>query len=481
MVVIRTKWMFILLAAVMIGGAVPLTVGKAAASAPVPDQPSTVATNPGKQLIPLLMNNYFVLFPGEKAPFIKSNRLMVPLQTFAKAIGAFVDERDGSKGTYYMIWPSGMAGLETSVTGLRAGFDWAVYGGDMGFGIGALPEYRAGELFIPVTPVLDGLDPYSYEMRRIRHYNYLAIMDPADALLLDEVKDDDIPHIDYPPMMSEAPYPLIPTALAQKVIQSGSGKQIYRMTMEMERADGIGERMEAIELQIIAVDQQGKATKLTQQRPPADGTVHTVVFDMPREPAYVLVQSTPIYKEEPAYKTGYELQAAMASAMAKVYNRRSLFEDLRLYPVAYTVDPYETRLSVTKPAWDRTPITAQEIDTLRHAVFEIAGRSFPLDIEPVKRRAEPDLAGTITMIEASGRIWISSTPSTADSADGESSTRRWQGTPEPYLFIHRNNSEEGMSPNELTIGMKVEAWINGPPKREGTVEQVRLFELVVQE
>jgi hypothetical protein len=41
----------------------------------------------GKQVMPLLMNNMFVLFPGEKSPFIKNSRLMVPLQTVSSIMG----------------------------------------------------------------------------------------------------------------------------------------------------------------------------------------------------------------------------------------------------------------------------------------------------------------------------------------------------------------------------------------------------------
>src|SRR5262249_50096599 len=139
----RTRLALVISAALFTGSSLSTSASVLGATAQ-----SIQEVQSGKQVIPLLMNNSFVLFPGKKAPFIKNNRLMVPLQTMSTIMGWITEEKGIGSGKYYHVRPI----LEDyySVDGLKEGRDWAVFEGDMGYGIEAAPEYRAEELYVPL-------------------------------------------------------------------------------------------------------------------------------------------------------------------------------------------------------------------------------------------------------------------------------------------------------------------------------------------
>lgn len=345
----------------------------------------------GKQVMPLLMNNSFVLFPGEKAPFIKNNRLMVPLQTITPIMGWITEEKGTGSDKHYNVWP--MTEDINSVGGLQEGLDWAVYKGDMGYGIGAKPEYRAGELYVPLTPLLDGMPSYSYEIQSYGQNKVLAVKDTGTHWMLNQVQDSDVQQPQYPDIRSNPAYPLIPTFLNQRAI-TVNGKSQYRLLMNMKQLDnGSGGEVESIALKIMAVSDKGVVTTLNKSLPYlGDGLQRAIVFDVPNESAYVLVQSHYEYKngEQPTFDVGYPLQAAMASAMAKAWASLSIFEKDGLYPVSFQIESNETVITIHGQPWVQQEITEQQKHNLIQSIYRITGHSFPIRVEVEQRSEQSD-------------------------------------------------------------------------------------------
>ncbi|WP_337101186.1 stalk domain-containing protein [Paenibacillus sp. YIM B09110] len=441
----------------------------------IPDAAASASTElqedaAGKQPIPLVINNFFVLFPGEKAPFIKNNRLMVPLQPFANVIGAWVEEKQSSTSPYYKMWTSL---TPEAVSGLRPGDKSAVFGGDMRLSIDVAPEFRAGELFVPVTPLLAGFGS-NYELRRHWQYRMLVISDPAYRSLLPQVKDEDVQYPDYPHLLSDTAYPLIPTWLTQSQVKNSEGRPVNRLTLTLERVDGLGEKVESIELVIISVDHNGETSRWDKKLPINNDPIRTFQFETENKPSYVLVQAKPVFKEKPIYPTGFVLQVSMASVMAKFYeNRGGIFDSFRLYPVDFRVDPLETILTMRKISWDNRVVTAKDMSNIVQAIYDLAGRSFPIRTIVENRSDVPYITGTISAIDQAGQILIT------ESQEGGSSSRKLLGSPEWDLYIHGNESNVMLNRSDLKIGMKVKTWITGKPVISSEVEQAKLLEIIV--
>ncbi|WP_147306786.1 hypothetical protein [Paenibacillus taihuensis] len=440
-------------------------------------------TQAGKQLIPLLMNDQFVLFPGDKAPYLKNNKLMVPLHTFADTIGAIVTERT------YPVVQQNKTMMKSSykirplvsvdeVGGLREGIASAIYGGDMGYDLLAAPEYRAGDLYVPATPILRGLRySYSYETRTVgRNHTALAVMDPTFDRLLSQVIIRDVHHPAYPPIMSDAPYPLIPTVLTQHQVRLSSGASANRLSFTFEREEGYGERPSSITLSIIAVDKNGKTATSIKELAPNGDLTRTVVTDVPFEAAYVLVRATPNFQSEPVYPFGYTLKSKLSQAVAKFYGRQEMFSDYGLHPVDVRVSAQGIALTVRNFAWNRQPVTNEAFKALKQSIYELVGRSFSLRIVEEARNEQPDVTGTITSIDKSGRITIQ-----PDRLEGEEADSLvWLGTPDDDLYIHSTSHETGLIPSDLKVGMQVSAWISGETLRDTDAVHVQLREIIVQ-
>ncbi|MBP3963809.1 hypothetical protein [Paenibacillus lignilyticus] len=453
---------------------------------PVSGALSTSSTNGGKavgnQPIPLLMNNQFVLIPGDKAPFMKNNRLMVPLMTFARMIGAHVEERkfvDVQQNKIvqkkaYTIRPT-PGGIYDEIGGLREGAANAVFGGDMGFGIGAAPEYRAGELFVPLTPILYGMShSFDYEVRSIgRFRKTLAIMDPTLPRLLPQVQDPDVQLPEYASIMSDTPYPLIPIALTQHKIQSTNGTSSYRLRIEFERGDGLGERMKSIKLRIIAVDKNGGTATFKKELAPEEELTRTDVTDVPIEAVFVLVQAVPQYRTEPVYPTGYPLQMKLTQAVAKFYTKEEMFSSFSLRPVGVKIDAQEMALTVRGIARVHQAVTGEKIEALKQSIFEMVGRSFPLRIDIETRSEQPDITGTIASIDSAGRISIK--PEAVNGGGAEETV--WLGSPDSDIYIHAKDDETSLTISDLRVGMKVSAWISGEATMRDNVVHTQLREL----
>ncbi|GMK41471.1 hypothetical protein PCCS19_45270 [Paenibacillus sp. CCS19] len=468
----RIRPAVMLCAALLTGSSLSVSASVAAVASTSPNQEAQA----GKQVMPLLMNNMFVLFPGEKAPFIKNSRLMAPLQTMSSIMGWRLEERASGPEKWYNVWPI----LEdfNSVGGLKEGRDWAVYEGDMGHGIEAEPEYRADELYVPLTPILNGMPGYSYEVRKYGQNNVLAIMDPSYHRLLSEVQDSDVQQPNYPHLLSDPVYPLIPSTLDQRSM-TVDGKSMYRLKMNLKQIEVWSKyRVESIDLKLISVSNKGEITTLHKSLPyNEDWEPHSVVFDVPQKAAYVLAQSHYNYKnmKEPIYAAGYPLQAAMAGAMAKVWTKITIFEYLNVEPVSYRIDSNEAVVTVRERAWHREGITDQVKEKLIQSIYELAGGTFPVRVEIEQRSKKPYLSGTITEIDSARRLHIVENKDEDDSA----ATRQLIGSPVSDLYIHKLNEDAPIADTVLTVGRQVDIWVTGQPVERDHILYAQIAEIVV--
>ncbi|PWW04792.1 hypothetical protein DFQ01_10675 [Paenibacillus cellulosilyticus] len=372
----RIRLIVVLCAALLAGSSLSAT-----AAAPVTNGQTSKEDQAGNQVIPLLLNNFFVLFPGEKAPFVKNSKLMVPLQTTATIMGWIVDERGAGSSRRYQVFPT--ADPFHSVANLKEGADSAIYEGDLGFGIVAAPEYRANELYVPLTPILDGMPSYSYELQTYGQNKVLAVKEFELHRLLAQVQESDVQHPTYPYILEKPAYPLIPTFLDQHEI-TVNGKSKYRLKMNMQQHDNWnGGTVESIELKVMAVNHNGEVTTRIKSLPYLGDVEREILFDVPTKVDYVLTQSRYIYKAEdqPVFEMGYPLQAAMASAMAKGWANVKIFDILGMEPVGFRIESTETVIVVRKSAGHQQEITEQEKEQLIQYIYELASRTFPLRIE----------------------------------------------------------------------------------------------------
>jgi hypothetical protein len=241
-------------------------------------------------------------------------------------------------------------------------------------------------------------------------------------------------------------------------------------------------KVESIDLKLIAVSYKGEVTTLNKSLPyKEDWEPQSIVFDVPEKSAYVLVQSHYNNKnmKDPIYAAGYPLQAAMAGAMAKVWKKLSIFENLVVEPVSYRVDSNETVITIRESVWHHEGITNQVKEMLIQSIYELAGGAYPIRIEVEQRTEQPYLSGTITEIDSSGRLHILET----DIADHSTANRQLIGTPnrpDRSLYIHTVNSDVPLADTELKIGRQVDVWITGQPVERDHIVYAQIAEIVVK-
>ncbi|MCQ6563778.1 stalk domain-containing protein [Paenibacillus mendelii] len=419
---------------------------------------SQPASNGGVQPMPLLIKNHFVLFPGESAPFIKNNRLMVPLQPLADIIGASVDSYTSKKGTSYTIMAQ--SNYE-SVTGLREGVDWAVYETDLGYYFEAAPEMRAGSLFIPLTSVLQKLYSYSYEVRTENGRKVLAIIDREQGSrpLRDIIKDKPI---EYPHLLADPAYPFIPLSLEQEIVQPEHNKNPYELTLTLERTkDQYGQPIQQ-DFIIIAVDSSGKVMErvIPWTMGTGQGTsdsIITVNFSLPAKAAYVLFRAAPGVESEVIYPSGLNLELTMGRMLDRLFDTEQLFEDLDIQVMTSSIENGEMKLVVRRLWIHDQALPAEEVNRIKQTLYEFAGRSFPIQIEQVVISPEPNMTGVIQSINKDGTILIENPNKLME-----------DGKPEVMLImleqdalIERKDRDIRLRIDQLKVGMEVDAWTQG--------------------
>ncbi|MDQ0196438.1 stalk domain-containing protein [Paenibacillus wynnii] len=209
--------------------------------------PANAESSRGDQVMPISIDGYYVLFPGESAPFVKAGKLMVPIRSFVDVIGANLMYKPQTKMSTVSL-------LGRSVGNIKAGKPDAVFDGDMGFSLGAEPELRYGMLFVPAIPVLRELQ-YRWEIqsnnlnrptigihfRENMNVLLARIVPPVDKAL-------------FPTETTVHPYPLYPNRLTQEV----SGKE-YKLKLSVQNTSDSVISKGSAELELIFVDSQGKS------------------------------------------------------------------------------------------------------------------------------------------------------------------------------------------------------------------------------
>jgi hypothetical protein len=237
---------------------------------------------PGDQVMPISMKGYYVLFPGERAPFLKSGKLMVPIRTFTDVIGAHLLYKPQTKRATVLL-------LGRSVANIKHGELSAIFDGDMGFSLGAEPELRNGRLFVPATPILSELKYTWGVFSDVLDNLILGINDGESWDVLLSGMDPPMKITPFPAESTIHPYPFYPS----KLTQNRSGEE-YQLTLSLQNTSGSYISKGSSEMELIFVDSQNKTTVRTLQGPEADvpkGGKLSFDVSIPTVAEYVLFRS----------------------------------------------------------------------------------------------------------------------------------------------------------------------------------------------
>ncbi|UVI30922.1 stalk domain-containing protein [Paenibacillus spongiae] len=446
--------------AILAGIIVSLFILTAAALPPA--KPKSSAGD-GSQPVPLLMNHYFVLFPGDSAPYLKENGLMVPLRSFAAALGATVLYSAKERSAQ-------IRSNRNEVVEIRSNPPLA---GKEGISpqqqFHPAPEVIGGTFFAPVAQLLQGLPSYNYEQRSEAGRKVLAIMDPAERRLLPGIGDPDNPVDDYPHIMADPAYPFIPTGLKQIAMRDQKGRSSVHLSLTVDRVKGKDIPADDALFHVIVKDIEGNVIERTidwngKSTKGADGTERIALdFTVPAKASYVLFRATPIYNDRniPVYPADYQYDEAMANAVAELIpGNRALFARLGVEPVAGDVQIQELTLYVRRIGEHYKALSAEEQERLMQAIYELTGRFFPLRIETETIDADkPSITGYIKEIAENGSILIEN-PDNLIGYENPKADALW-GSFTADASIMRKSTGEKLDKAELKTGMKVEGWTTG--------------------
>ncbi|QHW33918.1 copper amine oxidase N-terminal domain-containing protein [Paenibacillus rhizovicinus] len=236
------------------------------------------------------INGFYVLFPGEQTPYLKSGRLMVPLRAFANAIGAGVlyDQKSRS---------ATISALGEPVKGIRAGIGLAVYDWDLPLLLKPAPEIRNGIMFVPATTILQGLQTYGWEaMSGLSGTKTLVIKDLLAASAFRMVAAlSDAEQAPFPVESTTHPYPYFPIGSTISEIKDLTGKTAYELTLKLQNSAGMPVPGNGSELEIHAVDAANKEISAMTLKGPQQETgkaqlisFHTTV---PMETQFIVFRS----------------------------------------------------------------------------------------------------------------------------------------------------------------------------------------------
>lgn len=251
--------------------------------------PATVsaAVKAGTQVMPLSYGGYYILFPDKLAPYFKSGKLMVPIRAFSQAIGARLLYNAKTKGVTVSL-------LDRSVEDIKAGELNAVFNGETINSLGTAPEIRDGVLFVPASPILEGLKTFRWEIQ-FNNVNKMTLGIGARKGEEWEKPEAERALTPYPQETTEHPYPLYPLMVTQ--IQSGKE---YRLTVEVQNTSGFVINKGNAELELVSVDSTGKSFSQMIKGPDlltAKAAVLSYSVSIPVEAEYVIFRSRTLKAE----------------------------------------------------------------------------------------------------------------------------------------------------------------------------------------
>lgn len=352
-----------------------------------------LSSQQGKQVMPLAMDGYYVLFPGGGAPFLKSGKLMVPVREFAQAIGAELQ--------YNPQWKSvNLLSLGQKVEGIRAGRPSVVYDSDMGLALGATPEIRNGKLFAPASPLLRGLGGYGYEIN-VNQYDQprLIVTDKKFDRLLSHAK----------PRLLGFPYPYETTANGDpfyplSVVQTEASASEFKLDLSLQNVTGATIKAGNAQFEIIAVGSDGLTTVRRMDGPfrtlGKAGKISLSVT-LPAQADEVYFRSRIV--KEPGESNPID-QDTLTRLASRVIDQVVLFQRAGVITVSSVAADGRIVLTLRVPDSHREPVPSDKLDLVRNELYEQAGFPIPLDLQSFVPAAEPPIVGTIASVDSAGRM-----------------------------------------------------------------------------
>ncbi|WP_405175069.1 copper amine oxidase N-terminal domain-containing protein [Paenibacillus sp. FSL H8-0261] len=263
-----------------------LVIMFAAGSAVTPTSVSA-AVQLGTQVMPLSYGGYYVLFPGKLAPYFKSGKLMVPIRAFSSAIGADL--------LYDALTNSVTVSLlDRSVGKIKAGQLEAEFNGETEDSLGIAPEIKDGILFVPASPILEGLKTFRWETQ-FNNVNKLTLGIGARKGEEWAKPEADRALTPYPVETTAHPYPLYPF----KLTQAQSGKE-FRLTLGVQNTSGFVIPKGNAELELVSVDRKGNSYYQTLKGPDvltSKAALLSFSVSIPTEAEYVIFRSRTLRAE----------------------------------------------------------------------------------------------------------------------------------------------------------------------------------------
>jgi len=237
--------------------------------------------------MPLSYGGYYVLFPGKLAPYFKSGKLMVPIRAFSSAIGADL--------LYDALTNSVTVSLlDRSVGKIKAGQLEAEFNGETEDSLGIAPEIKDGILFVPASPILEGLKTFRWETQ-FNNVNKLTLGIGARKGEEWAKPEADRALTPYPVETTAHPYPLYPF----KLTQTQSGKE-YRLTLGVQNTSGFVIPKGNAELELVSVDSKGNSYYQTLKGPDSltsKAALLSFSVSIPTEAEYVIFRSRTLRAE----------------------------------------------------------------------------------------------------------------------------------------------------------------------------------------
>lgn len=248
-----------------------------------PDRASA-AGNRGEQLLPLFINDSYVLFPGKLAPYIKDNKLMMPIRAFSDVIGARLTYNSTDKSYTFSF-------MGQSVSGLKAGGMNAVFDNGLEAPLGVKPEVKEGTLFVPISSVLETSKSIRWENMGNRINKVAGVIQGRRGVTLPQNTPAQlqVPFV-YTTETFNNFHPLFPVRLNQTAVTGGG----YKLLLGTLNNAPFNLGKNSVVLELVAVDFKG-SSKVLKLTGPAAKTVtagaSSFSFNVPIEAEYVIFRS----------------------------------------------------------------------------------------------------------------------------------------------------------------------------------------------
>lgn len=250
----------------------------------VPAKASAAASS-GEQVLPLLINDSYVLFPGNLAPYQIEGRLMMPIRAFSDMIGAQLAYNSADKSFNFSF-------MGQTVNGIKAGQRNVVYDGVNEAPLDLKPEMKDGRLFVPIRSLLKTSRSIRWENMSNRVNKIHAVIRERQGLTLPQTPASQLlaPFVYTPETADGTFHPLFPVKLTQTAASGGGA----RLTLGMVNAAPFVVGKNNVELEMVTVDAMGRSEVHKLIGPSAQmpkGGASSVSFNVSSAADYVIFRS----------------------------------------------------------------------------------------------------------------------------------------------------------------------------------------------